>query len=212
MDIQRDVQLAKDLQKIVDPEPPPTYTEGNLLRKYGIPVQHLDFEYVDKCENAKELEKIYHILSSGEEGNFPALMEKTEEKLSTLKPNSRFIRKSVPLLKKESLDKNEQANIDSDLNDWLTTVNKNCEELDNYKKVGSLRDNPPVRVAKTVTDLTKKDESKVARIKSTDYQSWDKYDVDTELLKMDLADEKIKEETKKNDTKKVKQKKVKYHT
>jgi hypothetical protein len=32
-------------------------------KDHSIPLEHLDFKYVDKCENIKELEKIYKILA-----------------------------------------------------------------------------------------------------------------------------------------------------
>ena len=31
-------------------------------KDHNIPLEHLDFKYVEKCENIKELEKIYKIL------------------------------------------------------------------------------------------------------------------------------------------------------
>lgn len=32
-------------------------------KKHNIPLEHLDFKYVQKCEDVKELEKIYKVLS-----------------------------------------------------------------------------------------------------------------------------------------------------
>jgi hypothetical protein len=32
-------------------------------QKHNIPIEHFDFKYIEKCNNAKELEKIYKILS-----------------------------------------------------------------------------------------------------------------------------------------------------
>ena len=31
-------------------------------KKHDIPIEHLDFKYVEKCNDVKELEKIYKIL------------------------------------------------------------------------------------------------------------------------------------------------------
>lgn len=69
-------------------------------------------------------------------------------------------------------------------------------------------DLPPIRKAGKINDKQKGDcdESTTAdktsikalkseeRIKSTDYSKWDKYDPEVELLKMDLAEERVKEE------------------
>jgi hypothetical protein len=32
-------------------------------KKHNIPLEHFDFKYVDKCEDLKELEKIYKVLT-----------------------------------------------------------------------------------------------------------------------------------------------------
>ena len=32
------------------------------IKKHDIPIDHLDFKYVEKCNDVKELEKIYKIL------------------------------------------------------------------------------------------------------------------------------------------------------
>jgi hypothetical protein len=34
----------------------------SLLMKYEIPVEHISFEYVEKCNDRKEMEKIVKIL------------------------------------------------------------------------------------------------------------------------------------------------------
>lgn len=197
----------KELQKVVQPEPPVGYTEGALLRKYGIPVAHLDFDYVEKCTNARELEKIYHILVSGEEGHFPQLLEMTEEKLKKLKPNSRYIRKETPMLKKECLNKDELNDLNSDLQEWLKEVTISSQELDANKTTCTKKDAPAVRLTKTMKmSNNKKDNPQ--RIKSTDYASWDKYDPDTEILKLDLEEEKLKTDVKKKEFAKPKEKKV----
>jgi hypothetical protein len=35
---------------------------GNQKKDHGVPLDHLDFKYIEKCENVKELEKIYKVL------------------------------------------------------------------------------------------------------------------------------------------------------
>lgn len=32
-------------------------------KKHDIPLDHLDYKYVEKCEDVKELEKIYRVLA-----------------------------------------------------------------------------------------------------------------------------------------------------
>lgn len=49
----------------VDPDEPKQ--SSNLKQNTGryhhdVPLEHLDFKYVEKCQNVKELEKIYKVL------------------------------------------------------------------------------------------------------------------------------------------------------
>lgn len=48
----------------------------SLLEKYDIPVSHLDYKYIETCQNSKEMERIVIILKSGEEGYYPDLLDK----------------------------------------------------------------------------------------------------------------------------------------
>lgn len=87
-------QLSEDLRKLAqDHQPEPESSSQNLLSKYGIPIQNLDFAYINKCENVKELRKIYEILQSGEEGYYPQLMKCAEDRLALLNPNCDLLRK-----------------------------------------------------------------------------------------------------------------------
>ena len=78
-----------------------------LLEKYEIPLNHLDFKYVEECKNARELEKILQILRSGEEGYFPDLTNCVENKLRELKPNSRHFRVEEKLCSRDHLSQTE---------------------------------------------------------------------------------------------------------
>lgn len=77
------------------------------MKKYDIPIHHLDFAYVKTCNNAREIEKIVKILRSGEEGFFPDLTRCAEEKLKELKPNSKLFRFEEQIKNSSVLDKNE---------------------------------------------------------------------------------------------------------
>ena len=37
-------------------------TVDSNSKKHNIPLDHLDFKYVEQCSNVKELEKIYKVL------------------------------------------------------------------------------------------------------------------------------------------------------
>lgn len=92
----------------------PTESES-LLRKYDIPIDHLDFKYVNTCDNTKELEHILHILQSGEEGYYPDLLKCTENRLLQLNPNSKLLRKQIPVLTKNDLNKDEWDSLTTDV-------------------------------------------------------------------------------------------------
>jgi hypothetical protein len=87
----------------------------SLLRKYDIPVEHLDFRYLEICKDSREIEKILRILKSGEEGHYPDLIAFTEEKLQTLNPLSRDLREELPALKSQYLERDMKEEILNDL-------------------------------------------------------------------------------------------------
>lgn len=79
----------------------------SLLQRYGIPINHLDFQYIKDCQDSREIEKIVHILRSNEEGYFPQLTQCAEEKLRELKPQSRLFRIEEPIKGREALNPND---------------------------------------------------------------------------------------------------------
>lgn len=89
---------------------------SSLLKKYDIPINHLDFDYIKSCGNVKEIERIVTVLKSGEEGYYPDLTACALEKLKALKPNSKILREEAPVLSKRSMNNDEwnhiTANID----------------------------------------------------------------------------------------------------
>ncbi|KAF5300747.1 hypothetical protein FQA39_LY10992 [Lamprigera yunnana] len=181
----------EDVKKIEEHDENYKPQKTTLLSKYGIPVHHLEFDYVQKCKDAKELEKIYRILKSGEEGYYLELLKVTETKLRLLKPNCKLLRDLCPVLKKEEVPKDEWNHLSLDLKEWQKDINKKDKELDE-RKVKEVHCNVEIRKIKNESKPPFRSNEK--RIASTDYESWDKYDPDTEILKLDLQEEKIKNE------------------
>lgn len=87
----------------------------SLLKKYGIPIERLDFEYIKTTTNVKELEKICKILKSGEEGYFPDLTNCAEERIRVLCPGNRLLRTEEPLRTKDGIDRHEWNSISSEI-------------------------------------------------------------------------------------------------
>lgn len=102
-------KLAEQQHQPAETLPPPS--KRSLLQRYDIPINHLDFDYIKSCVNAKEVERIVAILKSGEEGYYPDLANCAENRLQQLNPQSKVLRKEVPLLNKSDLAANEYSNI-----------------------------------------------------------------------------------------------------
>lgn len=90
-----------------------------LLAKYKIPIEHLDFSYIEKCNDTKEIENIIEILSSGEEGYYPQLVQCAEKRLYVLNPSSRLFRSEYSVLNQKSLNDSEWQEVED-----LIEVNK----------------------------------------------------------------------------------------
>ena len=69
------------------------FEQGPVVHGDDVPVEHLDFSYVRSCENESELAKIIHVLRSKKEGDYPALEAAAEQKLQSLNPSHRALRK-----------------------------------------------------------------------------------------------------------------------
>ncbi|KAH8363304.1 hypothetical protein KR084_008010 [Drosophila pseudotakahashii] len=182
-----------------------TENKKSLLDKLGIPIHYLDFDHVEKCTNGREMEKIVQVLRSGQEGFYPDLLRVSEEKLKQLKPDSKLFRYEEQIKHSNVLDPKELKPI----LDWTDAVKSKDSALNELKKSKQKLDLPSVRklskieLEKQSTETSKpvvkaesqpKAKIKDDRIKSTDYQKWDKYDPDEEILRMDLAEERNNEQ------------------
>lgn len=87
----------------------------SLLKKYDIPINHLDFDYIKSCGNVKEIERIVVVLKSGEEGHYPDLTNCALAKLKALNPNSKVLREEVPVLNKRSMNSDEWQHITTNI-------------------------------------------------------------------------------------------------
>lgn len=96
-------------------EPLPPMSKRSLLQKYEIPVNHLDFDYVRECKDAKEVERMLLILRSGEEGHFPDLQLCTEQRLIALNPRSKVLRQEEPVIRASHLPRDEREKVNADM-------------------------------------------------------------------------------------------------
>lgn len=168
-----------------------TIHRQSLLQKYEIPVEFLDFAYIKNCSDSKMLERIVKILQSGEEGFYPDLTKCAEEKLKSLKPNSKVFRVEEPALKKEFLDVETRNQIDGEMKSWISDMKKQDQLVKDLTPLS--KPEPPIRKFKKPSNKTLEPSKTVERIKSTDYTKWDKFDADTAELKIELDEERQRE-------------------
>uniref|UniRef100_A0A182SVV5 Sperm-associated antigen 1 n=1 Tax=Anopheles maculatus TaxID=74869 RepID=A0A182SVV5_9DIPT len=167
-----------------------------LLEKYDLLLDHLDFDYLRQSNNAREVENILKVLRSGEEGHFPQLTAFAEERLKSLRPDSKLLRKEQPLATQHTMPDEQWQTISTRLNEWQSMMKAIEEDL---RSMQDETDDPtvprirsiPVSNAMVEESSTVMPESKY--IKYCDYDKWDKFDADTEMLKMDLDEERHRE-------------------
>ncbi|XP_060067048.1 sperm-associated antigen 1-like [Ylistrum balloti] len=193
-------------------------SENNLLvadrtKRYDIPLGHLDYGYIETCRDVKELEKILIILRSGEEGVYPDLEKTCENRLTSLNPKSRVLRKADPLLKPSDLEKDEWDEIGRGLENWTSSMKYMDDSISSKKSVPTKpkgeefddSDLPPIRSSVTsingsavngTSNETEQTRKSNKRVKPRDYKEWDKFDVDKELEKVEEEQEKKQPVTK----------------
>lgn len=85
-------------------------SKKTLLEKYAIPIEHLDFDYIERCQNVRELEKMVKILRSGEEGYYPDLTKYAEAKLDQIDSNNRLLQ-TEDKCQRTSMDDKQELNV-----------------------------------------------------------------------------------------------------
>ncbi|XP_021942394.1 RNA polymerase II-associated protein 3 isoform X2 [Zootermopsis nevadensis] len=173
----------------------------SLLTKYDIPVDHISFEYVEKCNDRKEMEKIVKILRSGEEGQFPQLTICAETRLRQIAPESRVLQTEEPILTKATLEPGHWDEVSNEVQEWTGKMKAREQELKKSSIVGQSSAYLPtvrnMKSTKTQNSDNCNQGTGLLLMKSVvprNYADWDKFDVDKELLKMELEDEQRKEQ------------------
>nr|XP_045373163.1 sperm-associated antigen 1 [Camelus bactrianus] len=160
-------------------------------KTFKIPVEHLDFKYIEKCSDVKHLEKILCVLRSGEEGYYPELTEFCEKRLTGLAPESRALRKDKPAATSSSFTAEEWEKIDGDIKSWVSEIKKEDDKIHFHETetFPAMEDNlPPVRGSNSHLHVAKEKNSKSRPAKKKiprDYAEWDKFDVEKECSKID---------------------------
>ncbi|KAF1387397.1 hypothetical protein PFLUV_G00078270 [Perca fluviatilis] len=155
-----------------------------------VPVEHLDYGYIEKCKDVKYLEQILRVLRSGDEGIYPHLIKFCESHLEKLDPRSRVLRKETPVATAASLSNDEWSQIVDDLKTWQEETKKTETSLKQQSMFDDLvKENmPPIRGSNcsfplSQTSVPKRNPSKHAL--PCDYREWDKFDVEKECEEID---------------------------
>ena len=91
-----------------------------------VDVEKMDYEYVGKCEDAKELLDIYTVLTSGKEGRYFDLEKYTEERmLKFMAPKER----KLWLARTTEPSQEEKAEAALDLSDWAESIGNTDKAL-----------------------------------------------------------------------------------
>ncbi|KAI5709637.1 hypothetical protein M8J75_001883 [Diaphorina citri] len=181
-----------------------------LTSRFNIPIENISYEHIDRLGNSreteKELEKIIKILDSGELGYFPDLLEKARDKLRQVNRNHKLVKADPrPVDKLDGLDPDQARAIRNELNDWCSQM-KNKESQAMVKEPKTNGRDPSdstdmsVRGHNILNTNTKLKSS--SRIKSCDYEAWDKFDPEVEMKKMDVAIEREKGRIRRNELEK----------
>ncbi|XP_071560248.1 uncharacterized protein Spag1 [Temnothorax nylanderi] len=175
-----------------------------LLERYNIPVEHFTYEFISQCTDGRTLERIVLVLRSGEEGEYPDLTKHAEERLARIKPTSAVLRKVEAVLRRNMLNVDERQEIDDDMSNWACEMQSREKDLEEGKAILANEPclEPEIRKIKTndtkdkKMKMNEKKRDKPKRIAACDYEAWNKYDVDTEINRIDLQDERRQTEMK----------------
>ncbi|XP_047584525.1 sperm-associated antigen 1 isoform X2 [Lutra lutra] len=157
-------------------------------KTFKIPVEHLDFKYIEKCSDVKHLEKILYVLRSGEEGYYPELTEFCENRLKGLAPESRALRKDKPAATAASFTAEEWEKIDGDIKSWVSEIKKDENKMHFHETETSpaMEDHlPPVRGSNSRVHEKYSNSRRPKKKIPRDYAEWDKFDVEKECSKID---------------------------
>ncbi|XP_023226716.1 sperm-associated antigen 1-like [Centruroides sculpturatus] len=155
-----------------------------LLEKFSIPIEHLDFKYIESCSDVVEISRILRILRSGEEGFYPQLTERCEQRLQQLDPKNKLLRHLTPACHSSELPIDQKESLLRDLEKSIDQMKILEGELRKHNQ--DLWELPDIRRAEAVINpKNKENASKIKKIKPSTYAEWDRFDVQEELDKLD---------------------------
>jgi len=189
---------------------------GSRARK-EIPVEHLDYAYIAKCSEWKELQDILLELRSGVEGRWPDLEKACEKRmLECMPPKKRKLyiaQNSEPTFEEVQSASQDVAGFlkeikrkDENLTRRDCSLSSSKEIFADSPTAGSGLPLPPVRGTVNVPSMPLEPRPKaekvaddsssnsMRRISGYDFKAWDKFDVDKELARIDQEETRLERE------------------
>ncbi|XP_053095371.1 sperm-associated antigen 1 isoform X2 [Pangasianodon hypophthalmus] len=155
-------------------------------RSHTLPVEHLDYTYIQQCGDLKYLEKILHVLRSGKEGAYPRLTDFCEKRMESLEPRHRALRKDTCPATAASFSADEWKQITDDLQAWQREITESEQQL-TQSPMFNTDTLPPVhnRTLQKPANTTATTAHSKRRAVPRAYSNWDRLDVDKECTKID---------------------------
>lgn len=137
-----------------------------------IPIEHLDYKYIETCNDVNKLQKILQVLKSGEEGRYPELEDFAEKRLASQKPDSVLLEKSNREKMITELELEERQKITN-----------NLQNMQYDQPNGTKEDNlPPIRTSKKIglQEQKPKQQTSNKQVTPRSYDEWSKLDKEIE--------------------------------
>lgn len=151
--------------------------------------QNLDYKYLEKATNVKELKELLAVLKSGSQGYYPELEAAFLNKIIELEPSFSVNVKEAPARKtKESVDDFEAMIRDLKVKDVDINQSKLKPQPKKNAVVEAKRNHQTKKIIETLPDTNpNKSEKKTTpnKIRGADYRAWDRFDVDNALEMID---------------------------
>jgi len=178
-------------------------TTYNPKKSKTVEIEHLDFKYVAKCKDGKEVERILKALRSGKEGRYFELEAATERRLKELYPESQLLKKMEPTINLRAMPRSQREDLLGSLDSWSADMEAANSDATAAAAAATRAAEPtratrlpPVRGQAAMTTSAgapepakKAKKAKKAKAKQAipggDFAAWDKYDVDGALEEVD---------------------------
>ncbi|XP_067217798.1 sperm-associated antigen 1 isoform X1 [Chanodichthys erythropterus] len=153
----------------------------------SVPVEHLDYSFIQSCSDLKHLEQILRVLRSGQEGFYPHLIEFCERHIEKLDPKSRVLRKENRAATASCFSTEEWRNISEELQMWERNIRTDEAELKRSAIFSDAGNVPPVRSSNGLVQRSSSATVKTVRESCgpRSYRDWDRFDVEAVVSKMD---------------------------